>query len=160
MRLTVLAVGRLKQGAERQLAERYLERAAKAGRGLGFRGIEVIEIAESRNADAGRRMLEESIAIANALPEGAALVLLEESGEAIGSARFADNLGRWRDDGRTDAAFVIGGPDGLAPTLRDQAMLRLSFGAQTWPHQLVRIMLMEQLYRAMTILSGHPYHLA
>ena len=158
MRLTVVAVGRLKQGPERQLAERYGERAAKAGRALGFRSLEVVEIAESRNRDAERRMLEESIAIANAVPEHAALVLLDETGENVGSAAFAETLGKWRDNGRDDAVFVIGGPDGLATTLVDRATLRLSFGALTWPHQMVRIMLMEQLYRAMTILSGHPYH--
>jgi 23S rRNA (pseudouridine1915-N3)-methyltransferase len=158
MRLTVLAVGRLKQGPERQLAARYQERATKAGRSLGFRGLDTVEIDESRNCDSERRMLEESIAIANALPEHGPVVLLDEAGESIGSAAFAQTLGRWRDDGAADAAFVIGGADGLAPTLRDRATLRLAFGALTWPHQLVRIMLLEQLYRAMTILSGHPYH--
>ena len=88
----------------------------------------------------------------------AALILLDETGENIGSAAFAESLGKWRDNGRDDVVFVIGGPDGMASTLFDRASLRLSFGALTWPHQMVRIMLMEQLYRAMTILSGHPYH--
>lgn len=158
MRLTVLAVGRLKQGPERQLAERYQDRAAKAGRALGFRSLDMVEIAESRNPDRERRMLEESIAIANALPDGAAIVLLDETGENIGSAEFAESLRAWRDNGRPEAVFVIGGPDGLAATLADRATLRLCFGAVTWPHQMVRIMLMEQIYRATTILSGHPYH--
>jgi 23S rRNA (pseudouridine1915-N3)-methyltransferase len=158
MRLMIVAVGRLKRGPERQLAERYRERAAKAGKALGFRGLELVELDESRNRDAGRRMLEESIAIANLVPESSALVLLDERGDSLGSKEFAATLGRWRDDGQADCAFVIGGPDGLAPTLHDKAALRLAFGALTWPHQLVRIMLLEQVYRAITILAGHPYH--
>lgn len=158
MRLMIVAVGRLKRGPERQLAERYRERAAKAGKALGFRGVELVELDESRNRDAGRRVLEESIAIANLVPESSALVLLDERGDSLGSKEFAATLGRWRDDGQADCAFVIGGPDGLAPTLHDKAALRLAFGALTWPHQLVRIMLLEQVYRAITILAGHPYH--
>ena len=157
MRITIVAVGRLKAGPERQLAERYRERAAKAGRGLGFRSLDIIEIDESRARDTERRMLEEGIAIANVLPEHARVAILDERGDAIGSKAFADQLARWRDDGN-DCAFVIGGPDGLAPSVRDKAHRRIGFGALTWPHQLVRIMLAEQIYRATTILAGHPYH--
>jgi 23S rRNA (pseudouridine1915-N3)-methyltransferase len=88
------------------------------------------------------------------------IAVLDQRGEDLDSAGFAGQLKNWRADNRTDAVFVIGGADGLAPALRDKANLRLSFGAATWPHQLVRIMLLEQLYRAVTILSGHPYHRA
>jgi 23S rRNA (pseudouridine1915-N3)-methyltransferase len=102
-------------------------------------------------------MLEESIALANVIPDGAATVLLDPRGEALDSNAFTKRLRGWNDGGR-DLAFVIGGPDGLAPTLSDQADLHLAFGALTWPHQLVRIMLLEQIYRATTIMSGHPYH--
>jgi 23S rRNA (pseudouridine1915-N3)-methyltransferase len=157
MRIIVAAVGRLKRGPERDLGERYRERAAKSGRGIGLRSLEIVEIAESRARDAQRRMLEESIALANVIPKDAATVLLDPRGEAVDSNSFAKRLGAWNDVGR-DAAFVIGGPDGLAPTLSDRADLHLAFGAPTWPHQLVRIMLLEQIYRAVTILSGHPYH--
>ena len=157
MRIVVAAVGRLKRGPERDLAERYRERAAKTGRALGIRAIEVVEIAESRAREAERRMLEESIALANLFTEGAAIVLLDPRGEAVDSQSFAKRLRGWNDGGR-DLAVVIGGPDGLAPTLAEHAELRLGFGTQTWPHQLVRIMLLEQIYRATTILSGHPYH--
>ena len=157
MRIVVAAVGRLKRGAESDLGERYLARAAKSGRIIGLRSLEVVEIAESRARDAQRRMLEESIALANVIPKGAVTVLLDPRGESIDSHSFAKRLGAWNDAGR-DVAFVIGGPDGLAPTLADQAGLRLAFGTQTWPHQLVRVMLLEQIYRAVTILSGHPYH--
>jgi len=157
MRVVVAAVGKLKRGPEQELAERYRERAAKSGRGIGLRSLDVIEIAESRARDAQRRMLEESIALANVIPKEAATVLLDPRGEALGSDAIAKRLRGWNDNGR-DVIFIIGGPDGLAPTLSDQADLRLAFGPLTWPHQLVRIMLLEQIYRAVTILSGHPYH--
>ncbi|MFZ5690863.1 MAG: 23S rRNA (pseudouridine(1915)-N(3))-methyltransferase RlmH [Pseudomonadota bacterium] len=158
MRVLVLAVGRMKKGAEADLADRYLKRAAQAGRAIGIRSIEIVEIRESRAPEAERRKLEESIAIANVIPDGAAIVLLDERGEGLSSAAFAGQLGRWRDAGQQVTAFVIGGADGLSEALRDKARLTLNFGQATWPHQLVRIMLLEQLYRAVTILSGHPYH--
>ena len=157
MRIVVGAIGRLKRGPEQELAERYRERAVKSGRGIGLRSLEVVEIAESRARVAERRMLEESIALANILPKDAVTVLLEPRGEALDSNAFTARLRGWNDSGR-DVTFVIGGPDGLAPTLSEQATLHLAFGALTWPHQLVRIMLLEQIYRATTILSGHPYH--
>jgi 23S rRNA (pseudouridine1915-N3)-methyltransferase len=157
MRIVIAAVGKLKRGPEQELAERYRERAVKSGRGIGVRSLEVVEVAESRARDAQRRMVEESIALANVIPKDAATVLLDPGGEALDSNAFAKRLRGWNDGGR-DVAFVIGGPDGLAPTLSDQADVRLAFGALTWPHQLVRILLLEQIYRAVTILSGHPYH--
>jgi len=157
MRIVVAAVGRLKRGPESDLAERYRERAVKSGRGIGLRSLEVVEIAESRAREPQRRMLEESIALANVIPKDAATVLLDPRGETLDSNGFTKRLRGWNDGGR-DVAFVIGGPDGLAPTLSDQADLHLAFGALTWPHQLVRVMLLEQIYRATTILSGHPYH--
>ena len=157
MRIVVAAVGRLKRGPEQELAERYRERAVKSGRGIGLRSLEVVEIAESRAREAPRRMLEESIALANVIPQGAATVLLDPRGETADSNGLTGRLRGWNDGGR-DVAFVIGGPDGLARTLSDGADLHLAFGALTWPHQLVRIMLLEQIYRATTILSGHPYH--
>jgi len=160
MRIVVAAVGRLKQGPETELSERYRKRAAQTGRALGLRDIEIVEIRESRADDPGKRMLEESIALANIIPQGAAVVLLDVSGENIDSASLAGQITKWRSDNRPAVVFLIGGADGLAASLRDKAQLRLSFGAATWPHQLVRIMLLEQLYRATTILSGHPYHRA
>ena len=160
MRIIIAAVGRLKQGPERELSERYRKRAAQSGRALGWRDVEVVEIRESRAQEAERRMTEESIALASVIPDGAITVLLDERGQALDSAGFAAQLNVWRGDNRETAAFVIGGADGLAPSLRQRAALRLAFGAATWPHQLVRIMLLEQLYRAATILGGHPYHRA
>ena len=158
MRLVVAAVGRLKAGPERELADRYRERAAKLGRGLGLRALEVVEIAESRSRDPARRKIEESIALATLIPDGAAVVVLDERGENLGTAQFAERLRGWRDGAREACVVLIGGPDGLAPNLHEKADLHLAFGALTWPHQLVRIMLLEQIYRAATILAGHPYH--
>ena len=159
MRLIVIAVGRLKQGPERELAERYRERFDDIGRKLGFRGLEIHEIPESRARDAATRMAEEAAAIAGFLPENYGLVALDERGKSIDSAAFAQHLGRFR-DAATDVIFVIGGADGLSPELRGKAKLVIAFGAATWPHQMVRVMLLEQIYRAATILAGHPYHRA
>lgn len=157
MRVTLAAVGRLKAGPETDLARRYRERAEKAGRALGIRDLDIVEIRESRAADADRRITEESIALATVIPAGSAIVVLDSHGDSLDSATFARELAMWRDGGQ-DVAFVIGGPDGLAESIRARAKLRLAFGAATWPHQLVRVMLLEQIYRAVTILSGHPYH--
>jgi 23S rRNA (pseudouridine1915-N3)-methyltransferase len=158
MRIVVAAVGRLKRGPETELAERYRKRAAQTGRNLGLRDVEIVEIRESRAADASKRMLEESIALANIIPAGAAVVLLEAHGKPLDSPSLAAQLAKWRGNDRPAAVFLIGGADGLSPSLHDKAELRLAFGAATWPHQLVRVMLLEQLYRATTILTGHPYH--
>ena len=159
MRLIVVAVGRLKQGPERELVERYRKRFDDIGGKLGFRSIEIREIAESRARDATTRMAEEAAAISLYLPEKYGLAALDERGKSIDSASFAQQLGSFRDTS-TDIIFVIGGADGLSPELRGKARLVIAFGAATWPHQLVRVMLLEQIYRAATILSGHPYHRA
>ena len=159
MRLVVIAIGRLKQGPERELAERYRERFDDIGRKLGFRGLEIHEISESRARDAATRMAEEAAAIAALTPEKCLLVALDERGKSIDSAVFARHLGRFRDEAK-DVIFVIGGADGLSPELRRKAKLTIAFGAATWPHQMVRVMLLEQIYRAATILAGHPYHRA
>ncbi|MFL6799977.1 MAG: 23S rRNA (pseudouridine(1915)-N(3))-methyltransferase RlmH [Xanthobacteraceae bacterium] len=158
MRIVIAAVGRLKQGPERELAERYRKRAADVGRKAGLQAFDVIEIRESKAADASRRMIEESIAIASVTPEGAPAIILDGRGENISSATLAGRLHGWRAEAKPAIVFVIGGHDGLAPGLRDKADLAIAFGAATWPHQLVRIMLLEQLYRAATMLAGHPYH--
>jgi 23S rRNA (pseudouridine1915-N3)-methyltransferase len=160
MRLIVIAIGRMKQGPERELAERYRERFDDLGRKLGFRGLTIHEIPESRAQDAATRMAEEAAAISAAIPANSVLVALDERGENIDSAAFARHLGRWRDEAVANIIFTIGGADGLSPDLRRKAKLKLAFGCATWPHQIVRIMLLEQVYRAATILAGHPYHRA
>lgn len=158
MRLVVAAIGRLKPGPERDLAGRYRERAAVIGRSIGLQSVDVLEVEESRARRAADRLNEEAAALERAIPEIAAIVALDAHGEALSSRDLAVRLGRWRDQGIPATTFLIGGADGLAQSLRHRAGLSLAFGAATWPHQLVRIMLLEQIYRAMTILSGHPYH--
>ena len=160
MRVIVICIGRLKQGPERELAERYRERFDDIGRKLGFRGLELHEISESRARDAATRMAEEAAAISALLPEKYVLVALDERGDNVDSASFARHLGRWRDQSVANTIFVIGGADGLSPELQRKAKLRIAFGSATWPHQMVRVMLLEQIYRAATILAGHPYHRA
>lgn len=160
MRIVVVAIGRLKQGPERELAERYRERFDDMGRKLGFRAIEIHEISESRAHDAASRIAQEATAISALVPEKSAVVTLDERGETVDSAAFARYLGRWRDEAVPTAVFIIGGADGLSPDLRRISKLSMAFGKATWPHQMVRVMLLEQIYRAATILSGHPYHRA
>ena len=158
MRIIIAAVGKLKSGPETELAGRYAKRATQTGRALGLKAVEVIEIRESRADEAAKRMLEESIARTTIIPPGATVVLLDVKGENRDSDQLAAQLSAWRANDVPAVVFIIGGADGCAPSLRDKASLRLSFGAATWPHQLVRVMLLEQIYRATTMLTGHPYH--
>ncbi|TNM60534.1 23S rRNA (pseudouridine(1915)-N(3))-methyltransferase RlmH [Aliirhizobium smilacinae] len=158
MRITLFAVGRLKTGPEKDLASRYLDRFAKAGPAIGLELAKLVEIQESRASNADTRKREEASALEKAMPEGAILVLLDERGKTLDSQAFSDAIGRYRDNGKRDMMLAIGGADGLDPELRGKADLVLNLGTMTWPHQLVRILIAEQLYRAVTILSGHPYH--
>ena len=151
-----MAVGRMKAGPERELVERYRGRAADAAGRLGWSGLDIVEVAEGRGRRPEERRGEEAAALRDRLRDGAALVF-DERAPSLGSEAFAGRLAAWRDAGR-DCACVIGGPDGLDPALRERAALLASFGALTLPHQLVRVLVAEQIYRAMTILAGHPYH--
>ncbi len=159
MRLALIAVGRLKDGPERELCERYRERAATLGRGLGFSGPEIVEIAESRGRRPDERKRDEAAAITAKLSPGL-VIALDERGKSQGSDAFATRIAAARDAGTASASLVIGGADGLADEIRAAAGLTLAFGALTIPHQLVRVLALEQLYRTMTILAGHPYHRA
>jgi len=154
MRLHVCAVGRLRAGPERDLVNDYTTRLDRTGRPLGIGPLTEHEVEDKK----GGGMEAEADLLARALPAGAVLAVLDERGKVMSSPDFADQLARWRDGGRQDVAFVIGGADGIAPVLRDRADFALSFGRMVWPHMLVRVMLAEQLYRAATILGGGPYH--
>jgi 23S rRNA (pseudouridine1915-N3)-methyltransferase len=154
MRLTLCAVGRLRAGPERVLVDDYLQRLERTGRPLGLGPVTEHEVEDKR----GGGMAAEAVLLARAIPEGAALCVLDERGKPMSSPEFAQVLAAWRDGGRQDAAFVIGGADGVDPALRARAELTLGFGKMVWPHMLVRVMLAEQLYRAATILAGSPYH--
>lgn len=160
MRLVVVAVGKASAGPERELVRHYLDRAGRAGRALGFTSIDHVELGESRLGTASERRAAEAADILRIVPPGAALIALDERGENLTSAAFAERLARLRDDGHAAIACAIGGPDGHGPALLAAARLKLAFGAATWPHLLARVLLAEQIYRAMTILAGHPYHRA
>ncbi|MEQ1940816.1 23S rRNA (pseudouridine(1915)-N(3))-methyltransferase RlmH [Mesorhizobium sp. VNQ89] len=157
MKISLFAVGRMKSGPEKELADRYVERFSKSGPALGLEFAGVTEVPESRAQSAAERKREEGERLRQHV-SGGALILLDERGRNITSQDFADRIAAFRDGGRRSLVVAIGGPDGHDQSLRETADLVLSFGAQTWPHQMVRIMLGEQLYRAATILSGHPYH--
>jgi len=154
VRLRICAVGRLRAGPERTLVDDYLTRFDRTGRALGLGPASVQEVEDRR----GGGMAAEAALLERAIPQGAAVVALDERGRMMRSPAFADCLAGWRDAGRSDVALVIGGADGLAPELTVRADLVLSFGPMVWPHMLVRVMLAEQLYRAASILAGSPYH--
>jgi 23S rRNA (pseudouridine1915-N3)-methyltransferase len=156
MLITIVAVGKLKAGPERLLFDRFSERIEAAGRKIGFSLI-LREVSEGRASSANVRKDQEAAALLAAVPRGAVIVALDEGGKALDSRAFATRLTEWRDNA-TDVVFAIGGADGHGDALLRAASLRLAFGAMTWPHQLVRVMLAEQVYRAVTIVSGHPYH--
>jgi len=148
--ILVAAVGKAKPGAERELFESYAAR-------LPWR-VDLKEIEIKKEAAVNVRRAREGEALLGAVPEGARIIALDERGKSETSEAFAKRLGRWRDDGVRGVAFLIGGADGLDESVRKRADATLSFGALTWPHMLVRALLAEQLYRAHTILTGHPYH--
>ena len=154
MRVHLCAVGRLRTGPERALADDYAQRFDRTGRPLGLGPFAEHEVEDKR----GGGMAAEAELLSRAVPSGALIAVLDERGRVMSSPEFADQLAKWRDDGRQDVAFIIGGADGIAPALRDRADFALSFGRMVWPHMLVRVMLTEQLYRAASILSGAPYH--
>jgi 23S rRNA (pseudouridine1915-N3)-methyltransferase len=158
MRIAVEAVGRIKSGPESELSARYFDRFARSCTGLGLIFAGVGETPESRARSSAERRREEAERLLSRVPEGAVLIALDESGRSLSSEAFADLLARYRDGGARDLALAIGGPDGHGEALLVRADLRLSLGAMTFPHQLARILIAEQLYRAATILAGHPYH--
>jgi len=154
VKLTIAALGRMKAGPERELVDTYIERASATGRaiGLGPAGEQEIDNRSLTSAS------DESRALAGSLPAGCKLVLMDERGKAMTSRDFASTLGRWRDEGVREAVFCIGGADGHDRTQLPQPDLILAFGPAVWPHKLVRVMLAEQIYRAVSILAGTPYH--
>ena len=157
MRVAILAVGRLSRGPERDLVADYLERATASGRSLGLGPVDLIEVDSKKPGK-----LAEAEALNAALesqgPGGTTVIACDEHGRPYTSRAFAGRIGTLRDGGVRRLVFMIGGADGLAPSLLDSAAEKLCFGVQTWPHALARVMLSEQIYRATTILAGGPYH--
>jgi 23S rRNA (pseudouridine1915-N3)-methyltransferase len=160
MRLLIAAVGRLKQGPERDLFAHYLARAEAAGRALGLTPLTAIEVAESKAASEVVRLKAEAEAVLAKIPPSLRMISLERTGRTLGSEAFAKLLAKHRDGGTQGLAFLIGGADGLGGEALARSDEVLSLSAMTLPHGLARIVLAEQIYRAMTILSGHPYHRA
>ena len=149
-------MGRLRAGPERTLVDDYYTRLDRTGRALGLGPVSELEVEDKKNLG----MAAEAVLLERALPAGALIVSLDERGKVLSSPEFAEHLAGWRDGGRQDVAFVIGGADGIDPSLRAKAGFSLSFGRMVWPHMLVRVMLAEQLYRAAALLANHPYHRA
>ena len=158
MRLWIFAIGSARGTSEGALCDDYRDRATKQGRNIGFTAVHVEELAVGKARDAKTRMTDEAARLAARLPDGAHIVLLDAKGKGMTSEDFAEMLGALRDAGTRDLVFVIGGPDGLLPLPGKKAGRSLAFGPQTWPHLLARALLSEQVYRAITILAGHPYH--
>jgi 23S rRNA (pseudouridine1915-N3)-methyltransferase len=154
MRVSIAAVGRLRAGPEADLISDYLTRFDRTGRQLGLGPAQIFEVDDRK----GGGMAAEAALLRRAIPDRAVICCLDERGRVETSPEFADRLARWRDAGMSDLCFVIGGADGIDPSLRAEAAHSLSFGKMVWPHMLARVMLTEQLYRAASILAGAPYH--
>ena len=152
MKLGVIAIGKPGRGPEAVLAEDYAQRATLAGRALGLGPLELIDLEPRKPGKAPEAEL-----ILKAC-EGAHLIACDERGKTFSSRAFADHIALLRDRGERRLVFAIGGADGLDASVRDAAASTLAFGPQTWPHALARAMLAEQLYRAVTIMAGSPYH--
>jgi 23S rRNA (pseudouridine1915-N3)-methyltransferase len=160
MHLTILAIGNARGTSEGALCDQFQDRAIKLGRNMGFTQFTIEELNAGKARDAQTRMADEAERLSAKVPTGAHVVLLDARGKGMTSEDFAEMLGSLRDVGTKDICFVIGGPDGLKPLPGQKAGRSLAFGPQTWPHLLARVLLLEQIYRAMTILAGHPYHRA
>ena len=154
MRVHLCVVGRLRAGPEKTLIDDYLTRFDRSGRALGLGPARVVEVEDKKNTG----MAAEAALLRKALPKGAVICTLDERGKVLSSPDFAQKLAGWRDTGRQDLVLIIGGADGIDPSLRAEADFSISFGKMVWPHMLVRVMLAEQVYRAATILGGSPYH--
>ncbi|MFC7048258.1 23S rRNA (pseudouridine(1915)-N(3))-methyltransferase RlmH [Emcibacter nanhaiensis] len=150
MQIRIIAVGRLKKGPELDLIETFVKRTPWP--------VSVTEVEEKRPIKGAERMAREADLLLAAIPDDAYVIALDERGKDMRSPQFAEILERLQDDGRQCVTFVIGGAEGYGPGVKERADRLLSFGKMTWPHMMVRLMLTEQIYRASTILAGHPYH--
>ncbi|CUH84469.1 23S rRNA (pseudouridine(1915)-N(3))-methyltransferase RlmH [Thalassovita mediterranea] len=154
MRVHICAVGRLRTGPEKALVDDYTQRFDRTGRAHGLGPLTFHEVEDKK----GGGMAAEAALLDRAIPKGALLCVMDERGKLLSSPQFSDKLGEWRDNGRQDLAIIIGGADGIDPSLRARADFAISLGKMVWPHMMVRVMLAEQLYRAASIQAGSPYH--
>lgn len=150
MNITIIAVGRMKKSPEHEIMNTYLQRCPW--------NIKIIEVEEKRPLKGAERMTREADLLLGAIPEKAFVVALDERGKELRSTAFAEKIQNWLDQGLANLVFLIGGADGYDPRVKNRADRLISFGAMTWPHMMVRVMLAEQLYRSATIMQGHPYH--
>jgi 23S rRNA (pseudouridine1915-N3)-methyltransferase len=158
VKLKVLTIGRMKKGPEAELIADYKARFDGAAPGLGFGKIEIQELElKKRVAGKERKRLEGELLLSEII-SGALVIALDERGKSLRSRAFATLLADKRDEGVPELVLIIGGADGLSEAVRDRASQLLSFSPMTWPHMLVRVMVLEQLYRGASILAGHPYH--
>ena len=160
MRLTLAVIGRLKAGPDRDLFNRYWDRLDGAGRKVGITSVRLVELPESKAAGVSERKADEAVRLLKAVGDDGVIIVLDETGQSKTSTAFARAIGRWCDGGQAALSILIGGPDGHGAAVVAKATLVLNLGAMTLPHGLARIVIAEQLYRATTILTGHPYHRA
>lgn len=160
MQILILAVGHARATPQGELIDEFLDRARKLGRQYGFTAVEAMELPVSKARTTDQRKADEAERIVAHIPDGATVIRMDERGKPQSSEDFAHTIARIRDDGAQHLVFIIGGPDGLGKLPLKSPGRMMAFGPQTWPHLLVRAMLAEQVYRAITILAGHPYHRA
>ena len=154
MHITLISIGKLKKGPEKELVDDYVSRFNKAGPGIGLRSLKLVDLASGGGLDAeGERLLQ-------AIPQGADVFRLDEHGPAWPSVKFSEHISKRRDQGTRDLCFLIGGAEGYSDAVRTACPQTLALGPQTWPHRLVKVMISEQLYRAVSLLAGTPYHKA
>ena len=158
MRLILAAIGKLKYGPEQELVDRYLKRCRSGLKAAGFGQLDILELPESRKPDSAQRQEEEASRLLERLPDDCRLMIFDERGDTPSSQQFSKLLAKLGQSGAGTLAIIIGGPDGVSPELRQHADHVISFGQLTMPHQIVRALVAEQIYRATTILAGHPYH--
>lgn len=154
MHITLISVGKLKKGPEKELVDEYVSRFNKSGPAIGLRSLKLIDLPSGGGLEAEGKL------ILGAVPAGAKVLRLDEHGPAWPSVKLAQNIGKWRDAGTSDLCILIGGAEGYSEAVRTAYPETLAFGPQTWPHRLVKAMISEQLYRAVSLMAGLPYHKA
>jgi 23S rRNA (pseudouridine1915-N3)-methyltransferase len=160
MKIGIAAIGLLKSGPEKEMAAEYEQRIHGAGRNAGITAFQVQDWAESKASTSDLRKAEEAKRLWSAVPDDGLAIVLDERGKALTSVEFAKLLEQQAQSGCRSLNFLIGGPDGHAAETRTRAFKTLSFGPMTFPHRLLRVMLLEQIYRSVTIIVNHPYHRA
>ena len=159
MQLSIIAIGQMRGANEMPLVEDFRRRIEASGRQLGISSLSFLELRAKRGLTGGEKKRSENALIADALARrNGPLIVLDEAGKSLTSRAFTDRLQGWIERGDSDVTFVIGGADGLDDKIRARADMVLSFGPMTWPHMLARVLLCEQIWRSISILTRHPYH--